>query len=47
LRVLATERAVLADWAARAWVWVQPFSSERVLADYVQQLRAITLPESK
>ena len=47
LRALATERAVLADWAERAWAWVQPFSSERVLADYVQQLRAITLPESK
>jgi colanic acid biosynthesis glycosyl transferase WcaI len=47
LRALATERAVLADWAARARAWVQPFSRERVLADYVQQLRAITLPESQ
>jgi colanic acid biosynthesis glycosyl transferase WcaI len=47
LRALATERAVLADWAERARAWVQPFSRERVLADYVQQLRAITLPESK
>jgi colanic acid biosynthesis glycosyl transferase WcaI len=47
LRALAKERAVLADWAERARAWVQPFSRERVLADYVQQLRAITLPESK